>query len=149
MLDLLVTRPGPILDVDVQFKDLVRLGNGNVSAALSLPSGTASRGVREQRVVASYIAQRVAIALRAAGSSAASGDWQSATTRIEEARALIHAARAEIPSLATSASLQADETLLTQTLTVLRGNFPPANVADSLRYASHRRLLLPQLATIE
>lgn len=149
VLDLLVTRPGPIVDVDVQFKDLVRLGNGNVSAALTLPSGTAARGVREQRVVASYIAQRVAIALRAASDSASSGDWRGATTRIEEARSLIQAARAEIPSLASSPSLQADETLLTQTLTALGGNLPPTNVADSLRYASHRRLLLPQLATIE
>ena len=149
VLDLLVTRPGPIVDVDVQFKDLVRLGNGNVSAALSLPSGTASRGVREQRVVASYIAQRVALALRAAGSSASNGDWSAASSRIEEARTLIQAARAEIPSLASSPSLQADETLLTQTLTALGGNLPPTNVADSLRYASHRRLLLPQLATIE
>ncbi len=149
VLDLLVTRPGPIVDVDVQFKDLVRLGNGNVSAALTLPSGTAARGVREQHVVASYIAQRVALALRAASDSAATGDWPTASSRIWEARGLIQAARAEIPALASSPSLQADETLLTQTLTALGGNLPPTNVADSLRYASHRRLLLPQLATIE
>lgn len=149
VLDLLVTRAGPIVDVDVQFKDLVRLGNGNVSAALTLPSGTAARGVREQRVVASYIAQRVALALRAASDSAARGDWSTASSHIWQAHGLIQAARAEIPALATSPSLQADETLLTQTLTALSGNLPPSNVADSLRYASHRRLLLPQLATIE
>jgi len=149
VLDLLVTRPGPIVDVDVQFKDLVRLGNGNVSVALSLPSGTAARGVREQRVLASYIAQRVSIALDAAGDLAAHGRWPEATARIDEARALIVAARTEVPALATSPSVQADEALLAQYRTSVGGGLQPTHVADSLHYASHRRLLLPQLATIE
>jgi hypothetical protein len=149
VLDLLVTRPGPVVDVDVQFKDLVRLGNGNVSAALALPSGTAARGVREQRVLASYIAHRVSMGLAAAGDLASHGDWSAATSRIEETRALIADARREVPALATLPSVQSDEVLLARYLASLGDGRQPQHVADSLHYASHRRLLLPQLATIE
>lgn len=146
MLDLLVTRPGPVADVDVQFKDLVRLGNGSVSSALTLASGTSPRGPHEERVVASYIAHEVASALETAGDRVALGDWTGARASIEEARALIGAARSEVPGLRASPSVQADDALLGRYLTALSGG-DPALVADSLHYAAHRRLVLPQLAT--
>jgi hypothetical protein len=146
MLDLLVARPGPVADVDVQFKDLVRLGNGSVSSALTLASGTSPRGPQEERVVASFVAHEVARALETAGDRVSAGDWAGARASLEEARSLIGAARTEVPGLATSPSVQADDALLGRYLTALSGG-DPALVADSLHYAAHRRLVLPQLAS--
>ncbi|MBN8616079.1 MAG: hypothetical protein J0L92_36140, partial [Deltaproteobacteria bacterium] len=60
VLDLIVRRPGRVLDVDVSLKDLVRVGNARASASLTLPGGRAERGSRELRVVADTLAHESA-----------------------------------------------------------------------------------------
>ncbi len=148
LLDLLVTRPGPVADVDVRFKDLVRLDNGAASSSLALESGSAPRGPHEERVVASFLGHQVASALETAGDRLAASDWMGARASLEGARALLSAARAEVPGLATSPALRADEALLDRYLSAL-GTGSPAVISDSLHYAAHRRIVLPQLTSTD
>jgi hypothetical protein len=145
VLDLLVSRPGPVADVDVRFKDLVRLGNGTASSALALEAGTAPRGPHELRVVASFVGHEVAGALDDAADAIERGDYGSARTRLSTVRALIDQARASVDGLASVSSMNADANLLDQFLGALDAATDPALVASSLHYAAARRIVIPQL----
>ena len=150
VLDLLVTRPGPVADVDVRFKDLVRLGNGTASAALTLEAGTAARGPHELRVVASFVAHDVASALDDAADALERGDAGAARARLVSARALLDQARASIDGLASVPSIAADLALLDRFVSALdaasdRSVADQGLVAASLHYAAARRIVIPQL----
>jgi hypothetical protein len=145
VLDLLVSRPGAVADVDVRFKDLVRLGNGTASAALALEAGTAARGPHELRVVASYVGHEVASALDEAGDAMESGDSARASTRLSEALSLLRQARSQVDGLASVASITTDESLLTAFLSATARTGDSSIVAASLHYAAARRILVPQL----
>ncbi len=145
VLDLLVTRPGPVADVDVRFKDLVRLGNGTASSALALEAGTEPRGPHELRVVASYVGHEVAGALDEAASAMDRGDVAAARARLMQSRALIDQARAAVDGLASVPSITADARLLDAFLAATASVGEPSLVASSLHYAAARRIVIPQL----
>jgi hypothetical protein len=145
VLDLLVSRPGPVLDVDVRFKDLVRLGNGTASSALALEAGTEPRGPQELRVVASYVGHDVAGALDEAATLVDRGDLGGARARLYEARTLIDQARTSIEGLGSVRTIAADASLLDQFIAAIDGASEPGLVAASLHYAAARRIVIPQL----
>ncbi|MFO0686440.1 MAG: hypothetical protein U0234_30530 [Sandaracinus sp.] len=145
VLDLLVARPGPVLDVDVRFKDLVRLGNGTASSALALEAGTAPRGPHELRVIASWLGHDTAAALEEAAADVDRGDVASARARLVATRTLVDQARAEVPGLSGVASTTTDRALLDRFVVALDGATDRPIVAASLHYAAARRQLVPQL----
>ncbi len=145
VLDLLVSRPGPVLDVDVRFKDLVRLGNGTASSALALEAGTAPRGPHELRVIASWLGHDVAAALEGAAADVDRGDVAAARGRLTSARALLDQARGEVPGLASIVSTTTDRQLLDRFVVALDVGTDRPIVAASLHYAAARRQLVPQL----
>jgi hypothetical protein len=149
VLDLLVTRPGAVADVDVRFKDLVRLGNGTASSALSLEAGHVARGPRELRVVASLLGQRTASALDRAGDALERGDVITAQRTIADARALIDQARVVLPGLSSVSTTTGDAALLDRFAAALGAPSDPGLVAASLHYAAARRVVTPQLAVLE
>lgn len=145
VLDLLVTRPGPVADVDVRFKDLVRLGNGTASSALALEAGTEPRGPHELRVVASYLGHEVAGALDEAATALDRGDLATARATLTRVRALIDQARASVTGLGSVPSMNADALLCDRFLEAITSATDPALVASSLHYAAARRVVVPQL----
>ncbi len=145
VLDLLVSRPGPVADVDVRFKDLVRLGNGTASSALALEAGTAPRGPHELRVVASFVGHEVAGALDEAADRIEAGDVAGARARLAEVRALIDQARASVEGLGSVSSIRTDATLLDRFLAAIDTASDRGLVASSLHYAAARRIVIPQL----
>lgn len=145
VLDLLVTRPGPVLDVDVRFKDLVRLGNGTASSALALEAGTAPRGPHELRVIGSWLGHDTAATLEAAAADVDRGDVASARARLVATRTLVDQARAQVPGLSSVASTTTDLQLLDRFVVALDGATDRPIVAASLHYAAARRQLVPQL----
>jgi hypothetical protein len=145
VLDLLVSRPGPVADVDVRFKDLVRLGNGTASSALTLEAGTAPRGPHELRVVASYVGHAVAGALESAADAIERGDLGAARAQLSDAQALVVQARDAVPGLASVRSTTTDQDLLTRFLAAVDSATDPQLVASSLHYAAARRIVIPQL----
>jgi hypothetical protein len=152
VLDLVVSRPGHVLDVDVALKDLVRLGNARASASLTLPSGASrAAGPRELRVVADLLAHETALALAHASEALAAGDVNAARSRIDVASALVESARAEEPRLAELPSFTADAALLASFGAALRAHTPSMNepLRDALSLAASRRLLRPRLASSE
>lgn len=144
VLDLLVTRPGPVADVDVRFKDLVRLGNGTASSALALEAGTATPGPRELRVVSSWLGQEVAAALDEAADRLEAGDVDGASTRLAAIRTLLTQAEGATPGLASVTSVRTDGLLVDRFLAALSGG-DRGLVASSLHYAAARRVVVPQL----
>jgi hypothetical protein len=152
VLDLVVSRPGHVLDVDVALKDLVRLGNARASASLTLPSGApGAAGPRELRVVADLLAHETALTLSRASEALTVGDVRGAMSQIERTRALVEAARAEEPRLAELPSFTADVALLESFGAALGAHTPSMNqpLRDALSLAASRRLLRPRLASSE
>lgn len=145
VLDLLVTRPGPVADVDVRFKDLVRLGNGTASSSLALEAGTEPRGPHQLRVVASFVGHEVAAALDDAADAIERRDFEAATARLTTVRELIDQARGSVEGLASLPSMNADALLLDRFLGAIDAVTDVGLVASSLHYAAARRIVIPQL----
>jgi hypothetical protein len=156
VLDLLVAAPGPVADVDVRFKDLVRLANGRAQTSLSIARGRAAAGPREHRVIASALAQETSVALADAAALADAGDLAQASARLALMRDAIDDFRAAIPELARDRSLGASRALCHRYVlalsTALSSGDAPAQrhlFAASLDYASHRLIALPQIAALD
>jgi hypothetical protein len=150
LLDVVVPGPGAIADVDVRFKDLVRVGNGRASAALSIERGAPRRGPQELRVVANVIGREIVSALTDAGDLAEAGDLAGARVRLGEARTRIEEVRAALPTIAHDRSLAGDAALCDRYLAALADpSADRALVATSLHYAARRRVVRPRLAFAE
>jgi hypothetical protein len=152
VLDLVVSRPGHVLDVDVALKDLVRVGNARASASLTLPSGAAgAAGPRELRVVADLLAHETALALSRASEALAAGDVSAARQRIAAASSLAEAARTSEPRLVDLPSFQADVEILASFGAALEARAPWMDepLRDALSLAASRRLLRPRLTSSE
>ena len=142
LLDVVAAGPGPVAEVSARYKDLVRLGNGEARAALSLSSGAASPGPRELSVTSSLLAHELSWALEDAADALALGDAAGAREALAEHAALLRQLRAHAPQLATDRALAADLALTTDYLRALAQS-PPSRLAtltDSLRLASRRTL---------
>lgn len=134
LLDLVVPGPGPVADVSLRWKDLVRVGNGSASERLTLASGSRPRGPRERQVLGQLVAHELATALREAAASLDRGDAEGARARLDAARALTDGMRAHVRSDRTGEDLG-----LVAAYQAALGA-PTPSLADSLRYASRRRL---------
>ncbi|MEM9067935.1 MAG: hypothetical protein AAGE52_05490 [Myxococcota bacterium] len=128
LLDLVVAGPGPVADVTVRYKDLLRLNNGNASARVELPRGVDTEGPTQREVLRDYLAVRLSDALRRAASQ---GDPRPS---IAAARREIERAQHSVRALAHDAQLVRFRELCTR----FEGAAQDASFRNSLLYASHR-----------
>ncbi len=148
LLDLVVAGPGPVADVSARYKDLVRMRNATASESFSLDRGARPRGALERNVVASFVAEELARVLAQASDLAAAGALREAAALLRAFATNVRALDAQYPELASDARIAADVELALGFASVLED--PSASgaapvVADTLRYASYRRLLRPAL----
>ncbi len=147
LLDVAVDGPGPVAEVSVRYKDLVRLANGVARASFALEPGERAPGPLERNVLKNELALRLAERIRAASVLLEAGDPRGAADLLAGQRALIAGLRLEIAGWQGDEELADDLALLDEYLSVLRSPVvagPAApRVADSLRGAANRRLLTP------
>lgn len=146
LLDVVVPGPGPVADVSVRYKDLVYKRNGVARAQLAIAEGRRAPGPLERNVLKNQLAHELASAAASAAEQLAMGDRAAAERTLGAVRDLIAGMQAEIPGWENDEELRADETLLTQYLTVLGRRFAGpqrGHLADSLRYLAYRRLIPP------
>ena len=147
LLDVVTPGTGPLIDVTARFKDLVHLENGTVRASLRLDRGSDARGPSEINVLKNHLAQRLSETLKTAGAALARGDGGTAAVRLRAHRQLLVDLPALIPGLKGDSEIETDRSLILSYLAVLdRPGITPAQqtwLADSMRYASSARLLLP------
>lgn len=143
LLDLVVDGPGPVADVQVRFKDLLRLGNGTLTDRLVLPRGSASRGPRQRAVLSAWLGHEVARGLRAAARELDAGRPNGARAALEATRQRVAGARESVPELASDPALSRDVTLVARYAAALDADqqTAPGALATSMRFAAHRRLL--------
>ncbi len=134
LLDLVVPGPGPVADVSLQMKDLIRLENGTASARVTLARGARPRGPRERQVLGELLGHEIARALRDAARSLNAGDVSTARARLEAARRLAVGLRGAVRMPASDASL------LSGFATAIHDSADRASLVSSLRYASRIRL---------
>lgn len=146
LLDAVVPGPGPVADVTVRFKDLVKLKNGTVRANLDLRRGEKDDGPLERSVVKNYLAFRLSKALAKAGDTLARGDDAGANKTVLEYMALFRALRENVPGYSRDPDLAADIAMLNEYLTVfdygkaLAGD-QRAYIIDSFRLAGKLKVL--------
>ncbi len=140
LLDLVVSGPGPVADVQVRFKDLLRLGNGTLTDRLVLNRGASTRGPAQRRVYAEGLAFDLASALRAAAAELDAGRPDGARATLDSARARLDAAIAAVPELASAPALARDVSLCRVYRDAI-GVGDASTLSASLRFAAHRRLL--------
>lgn len=107
LFDVVVERPGLVMDVRARFKDLVSLGNGEVSASLTLPSGASGRattGPEQVNVTRNLAARRTSDALMLAASGLRRGD-------VRAAHGALVSGRAEVERIAVRSGLDKDSVL--------------------------------------
>jgi len=141
LLDLVVPGPGPVADVRVRYKDLLRLRNGSADGSLALRRGRESAGPLELNVLENVVAHEVARGLSDTSRRLERGDLAAAAARIEEVRALLGGVRQEIPELARNAEIGADLELASRYAAALSraAGADTTTLVDSLRYAARRR----------
>lgn len=144
LFDVVVNKPGLVMDVRARFKDLVTLGNGEVSASLTIPSGPSGSSGRhapraEQRnVTRNLAARRTSDALGHAARLLAAGDVSGARRALAEGRAEVERI-AEASGLVNDPSLRSDRRALMvfETAVAERGAGPERSaLSSSLQLAS-------------
>jgi Ca-activated chloride channel family protein len=145
LLDVVSSKPGPVADVTLRYKDVVLLKNGTVHGQLSLPAGKRNSGPVERTVQKNLLAWELAKWARNYSRSVDVGDINSAAGMISNFKNLIQGLRLEIPGWNADPDLKADEAMLAEYLRVL--NTPLARdpvqrryLADSLRFAAFKKL---------
>ena len=145
LLDVVVPGPGPVADVQVRYKDLVRLENGVARAHLELPRGEAVRGPYPLQVFESLLALEVRRAFERAAEQLGQGDVEGGRRTLEELRHLLEGLTRAVPGLAKGGDLSADITLCTEYEGVLAAGVgvgePTRYLRDSLRLAALRKVL--------
>ena len=148
LLDVVVTGPGPIVEVTARYKDLAELRNTVAKASLALPRSTTSdviAGPLETNVLKNYLAFHLSEVLEAAADKLERGDRSGAIGKLDEVRRLLAGL-----DFRNDAEISRDVTMLNEYIDVLSSSVEPALVAylaDSLRYASVSKRRLPQTLT--
>jgi hypothetical protein len=88
LLDVVADAPGPIADVTVRYKDLIRLENTVARASLALARTDDTAGPLETSVENDYREQRVAEALHRASEAMAQGATGTASMTLQKAAAI-------------------------------------------------------------
>jgi len=140
LLDLVVPGPGPVADVQARFKDLLRLGNGTLTDRLVLTRGMSARGPAQRAVYAAGLGFEVASAMRMAATQLESGQPQVARATLTRASARLDSATLAMPELASMPALARDVSLCRNYQQAISSG-STGELAASLRYAAHRRLL--------
>ncbi len=140
LVELWVTRPGPVAEVTLKYKDMVNLGNATARASARLQA--APRGVTpEQRSVArNLVGARLAERFAQAARAARRGRWGEVQGALRAARALAVAGGPRDRALVTGLS-----TLAAQTA-ALGDQGSWATLADALELAHDRKLGQPPVA---
>jgi hypothetical protein len=143
LLDLIVAGPGPVADVQLRSKDLVRLVNHTASATLALDRGVDTGTAQARSVLTSALGVEIARSYLEAARLVEAGDATSARARIDEVRSLVAGIGAEMPELGRDPAVGDDLVLLGRYLIALDEAHAPsslASLATSLRYAGRRKL---------
>ena len=148
LLDVVASAPGPVAEVSVSYKDLLRLRNGEAHSSLALARGTHERGPLERSVLKNLLAYELSQALDQAASRLRSGQAEDARARLAQFVELSRGVRHLMPSFASDHELSADLALVLRYDLALRTLTPPqrVTVADSLRLASRRKLFEPMFS---
>jgi hypothetical protein len=146
LLDLVAPGPGPVADVSLRYKDLLRLENASANERASIERGPTRRGPRARGVLAQLLAHELSASFRAAARALEAGQTDGARLILARVRARLDGVRAEVPELAGDRALARDGELSAAYEAALVSGAELAPLADSLRYAGRRRLHSDPLA---
>ncbi len=137
LLDLVVDHAGPVADVSLRYKDLLRLDNTEANERLVLPRGNAQRGPAQRDVMRDWLAYETSVSLRRAAQLLSSNRAQ-ALQQLRDARARIEGmgSALRLPR----AQVRAQAAVCTRFAEALQAGADATLMADSLRYASRRML---------
>ncbi len=146
LLDVIAPGPGPIADVSVKYKDLVRLNNGVARASLHLGRDPRPPGPLELNVVKNEVAHELSVRLAEAADRAAGGRSADGAQVVRDARTWLGSVQRAVPALRGDRELQRDLSLLTayaHALDASSGADSNQYLHDSLRLAARRKVLAP------
>ncbi|MDA8016262.1 MAG: hypothetical protein MPN21_02340 [Thermoanaerobaculia bacterium] len=150
LVDVVAPGPGPLVDVTVRFKDLLRMENGVARARLDLAYGESAEvpeGPLEVSVLKSLLAFEVKSCLEEAAMRLSAGDDSSAAVAsIQRCRELVDGMLRLIPGLEDDPDLLRDLQMLNGYSAILQGDPTvaiPAAIEESLRFASKLKTLPP------
>lgn len=137
LFDVVVSRPGLVMDVRARFKDLVKLGNGEVSASLTLEAGRAKPRAEQLNVTRNLAARKTSDALMLAARRLRAGDPVGAGR-------VLAAGRVELAKVAARAGLAKDAVLAAdlRTLEVFEAALGEAAAAGTAGSGIESALLL-------
>ncbi len=143
LLDLVVPGAGEIADVEMKYKDMVKLKNGSIQAAHSLASGDAERGTMEYSVLSNFLAYELAKSLENAAKMLEQGQSQEALRVIKERLKLLEGLLVRFPKLGEDEAFNGDLAMLREYKRVFAGNWGPHSdeLLDSLRLAAWKKIL--------
>lgn len=148
LLDVQVPGAGPIADVRVRYKDLIRTANGVESAALSLPAGPHASSPLTRNVEKNLVGLAVTRGLEQAARAARLGRWGQAEAKIGAAYRAVASLLEREPGLASDEDLQRDRAMLAEYAQVLADHGRWQHSAEivsyvetSLEVATRRRRL--------
>ena len=141
MLDVVVPGPGPVADVKVTYKDLVKLRNGTARDSLRLQRGDTVRDPRADNVLSNRVALELAAALQDAAGAVRRGDRHGAVVRLRSVRELLLSVAAQLPEVANAADVASDLQALERLLSAVQQGDPgdAAMVSDVLMFGSYRK----------
>jgi hypothetical protein len=143
LVDVVAPGPGPLADVSVRYKDLVRLDNGVMKGSLALANRELPRGALEWNVVKNVIAYELARQLRAAGAALAAGAGERASSLLDAALALLSELERAPSGLGNDRELEADRALVAEyraLVAALADDDQRRFAADSLQAAALLKL---------
>ncbi len=146
LLDVLVNKPGPVVDVTARYKDLIYLRNATSRKNLELQTDPKPLGPLALNVMKNVLAHRFSQTMEQAGQSLQQGRQAEAASRLKTMLELYQSMRHHIPAWHEDPELQQDEQALKLYLQLLhtQAAIDPNQyllIADSMSYLSWRKLL--------
>lgn len=149
LLDVVVNNPGPIVDVNVRYKDLVFRQNAVLHDNLSLSQRTANPGPLQRNVLKNWLAQQLMLTIRTASDNLLThNNAQSAITLLQNYRLLLAGLRQNVVQWHNDTELMRDEHLLNSYINALSQRRIKQRqyrrlLADSLKLTAFNRILPP------
>ncbi len=146
LLDIVAPGPGPIADVSVKYKDLVRLDNGVARASLRLGHDPHPPGPLELNVLKNEVAHELSLRLADASELVRRGQPSDAARGLRDAHAWLLGLQEAVPTLRGDRELRRDFELLADSAAALDGSRGAESyrfLGDSLRLAARRKVLAP------
>jgi len=143
MLDIVVSKPGPIADVTVRYKDLLYLNNGVVRSNLNISRLGQYPGPLQYNVLKNMLAIKLSQSIRRASAYLSDDEVEQANAELIYMRDLFQGMRQQITAWSNDQELLNDELLLSQYIAILGSPNTPhdfSNIAASMRFAGYRKL---------